>query len=68
MNHDHDTNGAAQHHRAGICGAWSYLSPRPTRPASPSPSSRNPSTLGMMTPVEFEQAHYATLNREPQPV
>jgi transposase InsO family protein len=26
------------------------------------------STLGMMTPVEFEQAHYATLNREPQPV
>ena len=25
-------------------------------------------TLGMMTPVEFEQAHYATLNREPQPV
>lgn len=24
-------------------------------------------TLGMMTPVEFEQAHYATLNREPQP-
>jgi putative transposase len=26
------------------------------------------SSLGMMTPVEFEQAHYATLNREPQPV
>ncbi len=26
------------------------------------------STLGMMSPVEFEQAHYATLNREPQPV
>lgn len=26
------------------------------------------STLGMMTPVEYEQAHYATLNREPQPV
>lgn len=25
-------------------------------------------TLGMMTPQEFEQAHYATLNREPQPV
>ena len=25
------------------------------------------STLGMMTPVEFEQSHYATLNREPQP-
>lgn len=25
------------------------------------------STLGMMTPVEFEQAHYATLDREPQP-
>ena len=25
------------------------------------------STLGMMTPVEFEQAHYATLNREPRP-
>lgn len=25
-------------------------------------------TLGMMTPVEFEQAHYATLNREPHPV
>lgn len=24
-------------------------------------------TLGMMTPVEFEHAHYATLNREPQP-
>jgi transposase InsO family protein len=24
-------------------------------------------TLGMMTPVEFEQAHCATLNREPQP-
>ncbi len=23
---------------------------------------------GMMTPVEFEQAHYALLNREPQPV
>ncbi|GAB6985284.1 hypothetical protein JCM10369A_44750 [Nocardioides pyridinolyticus] len=26
------------------------------------------SSLGMMTPVEFEQAHYAALNREPQPV
>lgn len=26
------------------------------------------STLGMMTPVEFENAHYADLNREPQPV
>jgi putative transposase len=26
------------------------------------------STLGMMSPVEFEDAHYATLNREPQPV
>jgi len=25
------------------------------------------STLGMQTPVEFEQAHYAALNREPQP-
>ena len=25
-------------------------------------------TLGMMTPMEFEQAHYAALNREPQPV
>jgi putative transposase len=25
-------------------------------------------TLGMMTPVEFEQHHYATLSREPQPV
>jgi transposase InsO family protein len=25
-------------------------------------------TLGMMTPVEFEQAHYATLTPEPQPV
>jgi len=25
------------------------------------------SSLGMMTPVEYEQAHYATLNREPQP-
>lgn len=25
-------------------------------------------TRGMMTPVEFEQAHYATLNREPHPV
>jgi putative transposase len=24
-------------------------------------------SLGMMTPVEYEQAHYATLNREPQP-
>ena len=24
-------------------------------------------SLEMMTPVEFEQAHYATLNREPQP-
>lgn len=24
-------------------------------------------TLGMMTPVEFETAYYATLNREPQP-
>ncbi|MDP3950069.1 IS3 family transposase, partial [Microbacterium sp.] len=26
------------------------------------------STLGMMSPMEFEQAHYAALNREPQPV
>jgi transposase InsO family protein len=26
------------------------------------------STLGMTTPMEFEQAHYAALNREPQPV
>jgi hypothetical protein len=25
------------------------------------------STLGYVAPVEFEQAHYATLNREPQP-
>ena len=25
------------------------------------------STLGMLTPVEYEQAHYAALNREPQP-
>ena len=25
------------------------------------------SSLEMMTPVEFERAHYATLNREPQP-
>ncbi len=26
------------------------------------------STLAYTTPIEFEQAHYATLNREPQPV
>lgn len=26
------------------------------------------STPGMMTPVEFEEMHYATLNRESQPV
>ena len=26
------------------------------------------SSLGYATPAEFEQAHYATLNREPQPV
>jgi transposase InsO family protein len=26
------------------------------------------SSLGYLTPVEFEAAHYATLNREPQPV
>ncbi|WP_245195199.1 integrase core domain-containing protein, partial [Kocuria subflava] len=25
------------------------------------------SSLGYATPAEFEQAHYATLNREPQP-
>ena len=25
-------------------------------------------TLGMLSPIEFETAHYATLNREPQPV
>jgi len=25
-------------------------------------------TLGMVTPVEYEQSHYATLNQEPQPV
>lgn len=25
-------------------------------------------SLGMMTPVEFEQAHFGVLNREPQPV
>lgn len=25
-------------------------------------------SLGMMTPVEFENAHYAALSREPQPV
>ena len=25
-------------------------------------------SLGMLTPVEFEQAHYATLNREVEPV
>ena len=24
-------------------------------------------SLGMMTPVEYENTHYATLNREPQP-
>jgi transposase InsO family protein len=26
------------------------------------------SSLGYLSPVEYEQAHYATLNREPQPV
>ena len=26
------------------------------------------STLEMMTPVEYEQVHYAALTREPQPV
>ena len=26
------------------------------------------STLGNVTPIEYEQAHYATLNPEPQPV
>lgn len=26
------------------------------------------SSLGYLTPTEYEQAHYATLNREPQPV
>jgi transposase InsO family protein len=26
------------------------------------------SSLGMISPTEFETAHYATLNREPQPV
>ena len=26
------------------------------------------STLGYLTPAEYEEAHYATLNREPQPV
>lgn len=26
------------------------------------------SSLGYLTPAEYEQAHYATLNREPQPV
>jgi transposase InsO family protein len=25
-------------------------------------------SLAMMSPAEFEHAHYATLNREPQPV
>jgi len=25
-------------------------------------------SLGMISPVEFETAYYATLNREPQPV
>ena len=25
-------------------------------------------SLGMISPVEYETAHYATLNREPQPV
>jgi transposase InsO family protein len=25
-------------------------------------------SLGYTTPAEYEQAHYATLNREPQPV
>ena len=25
-------------------------------------------SLGMISPTEFETAHYATLNREPQPV
>jgi transposase InsO family protein len=24
-------------------------------------------TLGMLTPTEYEQAHYAAANREPQP-
>jgi transposase InsO family protein len=24
-------------------------------------------SLGMMTPIEFENAHFAALNREPQP-
>lgn len=30
-------------------------------------TSRLHSSLAMMTPAEFENAHYATLNREPQP-
>lgn len=31
-------------------------------------SRRLHSSLGYLTPIEYEQAHYATLNREPQPV
>ncbi len=30
-------------------------------------SRRLHSSLGNVAPIEFEQAHYATLNREPQP-
>ena len=51
-------------------------------PYGPSPTSSTPppagstgtttggctGTLGMITPAEFEHAHYATLNPEPQPV
>lgn len=32
------------------------------------PENRLHSTLDYRTPAEYEQAHYATLNREPQPV
>jgi len=32
------------------------------------PEKHRHSTLNYTTPVEFEQAHHATLKREPQPV
>jgi hypothetical protein len=44
--------------RAGIC--WTVTSPL-VQPATPA------RVLGWLTPVEYEQDHYAALSREPQP-
>jgi hypothetical protein len=54
----------AFHHQPLSCGNAEITA---TARATP-PENRLHGSIGMIPPVEFEQAYYAALNREPQPV